>query len=142
MVDVNEALARKARHAFEAARLSSGQVAEACKVSVQAVSLWKRRGKIHHRHFATLARITGFPETWWLDATSALDSPHRRSPMSRLVQRIADKLAERDITPEREAYIMAIIDAIPKVAEVNARRERELEAARRGRPATDFMGMV
>jgi SOS-response transcriptional repressor LexA len=64
----NEAsdLAKKFAEAVDAAKLKPSAIAEACGVTPQAVTGWRETGRIHKKHLAKLAELTGRPLAWWL----------------------------------------------------------------------------
>ena len=65
MHDAND-LAAKLRLALVDAGVTDAALAKACKVSPQAVTGWKRTGRIHKRHLAKISELTGKPVTWFI----------------------------------------------------------------------------
>jgi len=63
-------MAQKLGEAMADPPLKQSDVATACGVSKQAVQGWLKTGRFDKKHLPTLARVTGRPLGWWLDAES------------------------------------------------------------------------
>lgn len=61
------ALAAKLRYALEKSGVSQQSIASECGITKQAITGWKRTGRVAKPHLIVLARLTGFPLEWWLD---------------------------------------------------------------------------
>lgn len=57
-------MAQRLRAALE--DLEGVAVAKACGVSKQAVTNWKKDGRIDKKHLPTLSKLTGLPIEYWL----------------------------------------------------------------------------
>lgn len=70
MID-NDSMKTRFIAVLEASRITQAEVAAACGVSEQAVSAWKRMGRIDKRHYAKLSELFAVPIGYWLgeDAT-------------------------------------------------------------------------
>lgn len=69
MLDATE-LARRLRIAMDRAkpRVKSSAVAQACEVTRQAVSGWRKNGRLAKKHLQTIAKLTGKPLAYFLGA--------------------------------------------------------------------------
>lgn len=65
MLDADQ-LKERFNRAIEGIPSAAARVAEACSVTPQAVSQWKRTGRIDKKHFAALSDLTGKPLAYWL----------------------------------------------------------------------------
>lgn len=112
-------LAKRFRAALEELQLSNAQIAKACGVTLSAVTNWKTDGRIHKKHLATLAQLTGRPLAWWLgDPKVATTAPDAGAP-SREERQLLD--AWRWLLPEEQASMKA---------DIEARAARNMEAAK------------
>lgn len=69
-------LAKKFREAFDGKDAPADKdIAAACGVTVQAVSGWRKTGRLHKRHIPILARLSKRPETWWLGSPGGPTEP-------------------------------------------------------------------
>lgn len=84
-----ERMREKLGEVLRSGDVSQSDIARACNVTRQSVNSWKTTGRIDKRHLPTLARLSGRPLTWWLDA----DEP---SPRAKEVNAL---LSQRGPTP-------------------------------------------
>ncbi len=91
------------RYLFDTGRVMPTQVAEACEVTVQAVSNWKRTGKITLHGLTIVSRLSGYSVDQ-IAMTSITDETER-SQMISAADEIEMILAYREIRPdEQEKY--------------------------------------
>jgi len=76
MLDAHE-LARRVRDAMDrhTPKLTSIALAAACGVTPQAVNGWRKTGRLHKKHLATIAKLTDRPLSWFLSATHTVQEP-------------------------------------------------------------------
>ena len=68
VLDAKE-LGRRITKAMDEAKVSGAALASACKVTPQAVSGWRRTGRIGKRHLTTLSLLTGRPVEYFVADT-------------------------------------------------------------------------
>jgi len=85
-------------------RVTSTAMAEACKVSPQAVHGWRKTGLIDKKHLATIARLTKQPIDYFVGAGPFnLESAVGLQPDELEAIRCL-----RDAAPEWRAYVLAL----------------------------------
>jgi hypothetical protein len=88
----SEALAGRIRKAMDEAKppVTGSDLASACKVTPQAVSGWRRTGRILKRHLPTLSRLTGKPLEYFV--SDRVPQNHQTSPTKPwLVETVVDE---------------------------------------------------
>lgn len=76
----SEEMGRRIKRAMDEAEppVSGSDLAAACKVSPQAVSGWRRTGRVQKRHLPTIARMTGKSVEYFL--SDSVPKNHQQSP--------------------------------------------------------------
>jgi len=104
MLDANQ-LKERFNRAIEGIPSAAARVAEACNVTPQAVSQWKRTGRIDKKHFAALSDLTGKPLAYWLgEDDPAFGIAFSRRPVSipaYQIRGVDDESADLVVMPVR-----------------------------------------
>lgn len=90
MLDSKE-IGRRIKKAMDEAEppVTGATLAAACGVSPQAVSGWRRTGRVHKAHLTTLARITGKPVEYFV-AESVPNGTKNANSQPWLFEKIVD----------------------------------------------------
>jgi len=105
MLDALE-LARRVREAMDAhkPKVTSVALADACKVTPQAVNGWRKTGRLHKKHLATIAKLTDRPLSWFLSAATEM-----REPDGKYVIEEAEAISRlRHALPDWRRYVLSL----------------------------------
>lgn len=113
-------LATNFRTALEESRVSPKTIAEACDITEQAVSNWKRTGKIANKHLATIARLTD----WSVSRLLTGHEPATSAPATKVENSVFETLTADEL--ELLNNFRAMMDADQEVLrkEIADRAER------------------
>lgn len=108
-------MAQKLGEAMSKPPLKQAEVAVACGVTKQAVQGWLKTGRFDKKHLPTLAKVTGRPLAWWLDADT--DTP-------------SDDLlnALQDWRLQASSKSQEVIDSLILLAKKNKLRDEDWQA--------------
>lgn len=137
-------LGERLAFAMDRAHMSRAPVAAACNVSRQAVTIWRRTGRIHRDHLPKLAKLFGVPLEFWYDPEVRLDAP-RAIPQIRVDADfpflVAQELTNRHVSQDAARLLLALIRSLPErdslsLPRLDSGRERRSGGDRRGESAT------
>ncbi|RZS80625.1 S24 family peptidase [Pigmentiphaga kullae] len=97
--------------------LSAKEVAEAINRTEQAISGWKKDGRVDKSHLKTLARLSGLPLQWWLPGEDAEESSRMAPwPFESLSEEQAANLSSSDRAKIDGAIALALAQLKLKMA--------------------------
>jgi hypothetical protein len=99
-------LAAKLQHVLDEGLVNATTIAAACGVTIQAVSGWKKTGRIAKEHLPVLATISGKPLEWWM---SNLERPRKKSISEWDADTIQFAHAYQSLVAEERATYRAIL---------------------------------
>lgn len=128
--------------------LSRKPVAATCGVTRQAVTIWKRTGRIHRDHVPQLAKLFGKPLDWWYDPDVRLDTVNATTTIridAQFPLYVARELTNRHVSQDAAKLLLAMIQSLPRrdtsaLPRLDAPVDRRSGADRRGESATVASG--
>lgn len=109
--------------------LSGKELAAACKVTAQAVSGWRKTGRIHKMHLEKLAELTRRPVGFFLSGN------HDRNGLDKAIRNPAKVIDETDFRTVQRAWQDATTDN-RKALLALAKTILKLDGNRKGRRAS------
>jgi transcriptional regulator with XRE-family HTH domain len=88
MLDSKE-IGRRIKLAMDEVNLTGADLAEACKVTPQAVSGWRSTGRVGKRHLTTISRLTGKAMEYFLSETVP-NGTRNGGPQPWLIEKVID----------------------------------------------------
>lgn len=119
MLDAKK-VAERVRAAMDGAepRITGSALAKECKVTPQAVSGWRKNGRVHKRHLQKIAELTGKPLEYFLEETypqGKRNGDEKSNESFATVRR-----AWQDASEDQRAMILTVAETI---LERNAKRK-------------------